>query len=127
MSNPFLRLDPDQNIEDMYRPQKKKHTWHSLHKENRHWTEKTIGFVLVIFGSVGSVIFHSIWFFGWFKFNLNIDLLTLVVSLEAIYIGILMLIDGREKDKQSAAQAAHFTETMDRIEAKIDQLINEKN
>lgn len=120
-----MNLDPHQDIEDLVETLEKKLTWHSAHKENRHWTEKSIGFVLLAFGSIGSVIFHAIWFYGWFNFHLNEDTLTLTVSLEAIFIGIFMLIDGQNKDKQSAAQALHFEETIGRLEDKIDTLIHE--
>ncbi len=99
-------------------------TWHSTHKENQHWIEKSIGFVLLAFGSVASLIFHTAWFLLWFGDHFDVSLLTNVVSLEAIYIGVLMLIDGRNKDKQAAAQALHFQETMDRLEGKIDEVLD---
>lgn len=37
-----------------------------------------------------SVVVHTIWFAYWFLAGLNIGLLTNIVSLEAIYIGILI-------------------------------------
>jgi len=42
------------------------------------------------FFSRTNVIIHTLWFGVWFVFRLNINLLTLVVSLEAIYITIAL-------------------------------------
>lgn len=37
-----------------------------------------------------SVVIHTIWFVVWFLLKLNINTLTLVVSLEAIYITLFI-------------------------------------
>lgn len=119
-TDPF---DEEDRVLEVTRPTAP-HTWHSAHKAGEDWLEKTIGITLLAFGSVASVLIHIAWFWAWFGLNLNVNLLTNVVSLEAIFIGILMLIDGRNKDKQAASQALHFQETMDRLEKKIDAIIH---
>lgn len=43
------------------------------------------------FGSAPFLILHIIWFAAWFIFKLPTDLLTLIVSLEAIFLTILIL------------------------------------
>jgi len=42
-----------------------------------------------------SIAVHSIWFFIWLVFQLNINLLTLIVSLEAIYITLFIGLEQR--------------------------------
>lgn len=100
-------------------------TWHSEHKRNQHVLDHVIEWVLVSVGSVVSIIVHAVWFYVWFEFKLDVSLLTNIVSLEAIMLSVLIMIDGRNKDKQNASQALHFQETMDRLEAKIDNLGDE--
>lgn len=43
-------------------------------------------------GSWWGVVFHTIWFVFWLTFNFNLEILTLWVSLEAIFIGIFLLM-----------------------------------
>jgi uncharacterized membrane protein len=45
-----------------------------------------------IFGSWASVIAHTLIFAGWFIFDINIEKLLMIVSIEAIYIGIFILM-----------------------------------
>lgn len=37
-----------------------------------------------------SILLHTVWFAYWFLEHLNVGLLTNIVSLEAIYVGILI-------------------------------------
>jgi len=57
-------------------------------------------------GSWWGVFFHTIWFTIWLIFNFNVDLLTLWVSLEAIFIGIFLLMASSkaeiQRDKREA-------------------------
>lgn len=102
---------------------KGKETWHSRHKSSQTFIEQLVAFILIACGSVASLVVHTFWFAWWFKDHLDVNLLTNIVSLEAIFIGILMLIDGQNKDKQSASQALHFQDTMERMEKKLDAII----
>lgn len=43
------------------------------------------------FGSTPFLILHVVWFSAWFIFKLDPQLLTLIVSLEAIFLTILIL------------------------------------
>ena len=45
----------------------------------------------VWFGSVPFILAHTAWFIAWFVFKLPTDLLTLIVSLEAIYLSMFIL------------------------------------
>jgi len=59
-------------------------------------------------GSWWAVVFHTTWFVVWLVFSFNIDTLTLWVSLEAIFIGIFLLMASNkgeiERDKKEAAE-----------------------
>jgi uncharacterized membrane protein len=52
-----------------------------------------------------SALLHTVWFVAWFSLGLSINLLTLVVSLEAIYITLFIGLGQRLQDKRSAIQA----------------------
>lgn len=51
-------------------------------------------------GSWWAVIIHTIWFAAWLIFRLNIHLLTLIVSLEAIYLCIFILMAQNQAERQ---------------------------
>jgi uncharacterized membrane protein len=52
-----------------------------------------------------SALLHSIWFVAWFALGLDINLLTLIVSLEAIYITLFIGLGQKLQDKRAAVQA----------------------
>jgi hypothetical protein len=52
-----------------------------------------------------SALLHTIWFVVWFAAGLSINLLTLVVSLEAIYITLFIGLGQKLQDKRSHIQA----------------------
>jgi uncharacterized membrane protein len=52
-----------------------------------------------------SALLHTIWFIVWFAAGLSINLLTLVVSLEAIYITLFIGLGQKLQDKRSHIQA----------------------
>jgi|GEM_PF-874814 uncharacterized membrane protein len=76
---------------------------------NQHQNSKsllaraTVVFVR-LFGSWTSIIAHTLIFVGWFVFNWNIERLLVIVSIEAIYIGIFILmaenIETAQRDRQ---------------------------
>ena len=47
-----------------------------------------------------AVIIHTIWFALWLIFRLNIHVLTLIVSLEAIYLCIFILMAQNRSERQ---------------------------
>jgi hypothetical protein len=59
-----------------------------------------------------SALLHTVWFVVWFAAGLSINLLTLIVSLEAIYITLFIGLGQKLQDKRSAIQA-----TADKAEA----------
>jgi uncharacterized membrane protein len=52
-----------------------------------------------------SALLHTIWFIVWFAAALSINLLTLIVSLEAIYITLFIGLGQKLQDKRSHVQA----------------------
>ena len=79
-----------------------------------------------------SALVHTIWFITWFALGLDINLLTLIVSLEAIYITLFIglgqkLQDKRAKieakaDKAEAMKAAKHREQLSESEDKLLKL-----
>jgi uncharacterized membrane protein len=59
-------------------------------------TNSVAGFI----GSWWGVFSHTIWFVSWFIFNLDMNTLTFAVSLEAIFIGIFLLISDNRAEAQ---------------------------
>jgi uncharacterized membrane protein len=52
-----------------------------------------------------SALLHTIWFIVWFVAGLSINLLTLVVSLEAIYITLFIGLGQKLQDTRAAIHA----------------------
>ncbi len=48
---------------------------------------------------------HTIWFIAWFALGLDINLLTLIVSLEAIYITLFIGLGQKLQDKRATVHA----------------------
>jgi uncharacterized membrane protein len=69
-----------------------------------------------------SALLHTIWFVVWFAAGLSINLLTLVVSLEAIYITLFIGLGQKLQDKRSAIQAKADKATAEHAEAHREQL-----
>jgi uncharacterized membrane protein len=69
-----------------------------------------------------SALLHTIWFVAWFSFGLSINLLTLVVSLEAIYITLFIGLGQKLQDKRAAVQAKADKVEGERAEAHREQL-----
>ena len=58
----------------------------------------------ILFTPVSALV-HTIWFVVWFAAGLSINLLTLIVSLEAIYITLFIGLGQKLQDKRSHIQA----------------------
>lgn len=76
----------------------------------KHLIDKLTDLIASFMGSWQAVLLHAIWFFLWFLFDLDINLLTLLVSLEAIFIGIFILMAA---NRTEAARRRH--EEMERL------------
>lgn len=76
----------------------------------------------VWFGSTPFIVFHVIWFIVWFVLKLPIEMLTLVVSLEAIFLALFILraenIQGERLEKY-IKEAVKTSQRELRVSAKI--------
>lgn len=77
---------------------------------------KTIKWVA---GSWWGVILHTAWFTFWLIFNFDLSILTMAVSLEAIFIGIFLLIASNEseasRDRREAAAQKRGNDIIEKI------------
>jgi hypothetical protein len=69
-----------------------------------------------------SALLHTVWFVVWFAAGLSINLLTLVVSLEAIYITLFIGLGQKLQDTRSAIQARADKAEAAKAAAHRDQL-----
>jgi len=85
-------------------------------------------FTDVIYWFVGSwwaVVIHTIWFALWLIFRLNIHVLTLIVSLEAIYLCIFILMAQNRAERQREVREARQRK-IDEKRVKYDIKLDEK-
>lgn len=102
----------EQNIEDIVRLQK-----HA--EKNRSGAERVADIVARVAGSAPFIIFHVVWFGAWILLNLGAistispwdpfpySFLTLVVSLEAIFLSLLVLM-AQNRLTKDADKRAHL-------------------
>lgn len=69
-----------------------------------------------------SALLHTIWFIAWFSLGLSINLLTLVVSLEAIYITLFIGLGQKLQDRRASIQAKADKVEAERAEQHREQL-----
>lgn len=82
-------------------------------------------FISWLVGSWWGVTLHAAWFGIWLYFNFSLDLLTLSVSLEAIFIGIFLLMASNETEAVREAKEAK-ARAKDRQTLKQDLELDEK-
>lgn len=104
-----------------------------LHKQNLSISDKFALKIAAFAGSITFINLHTAWFILWFYFKLDINLLTLIVSLEAIYLSTFVMINQNQQDKKNRLELDHdyevnrqaekdikaLHEKLDRLEAKI--------
>jgi uncharacterized membrane protein len=73
-----------------------------------------------------SALLHTIWFIVWFAAGLSINLLTLIVSLEAIYITLFIGLGQKLQDKRSHIQAMADKAESDKAERHREQLATQQ-
>ena len=104
-------LDDDQKI-----------TWHDFYLADLSLVEK----VSVKLGdwlfTPMSALLHTIWFVAWFALGLEVELLTLIVSLEAIYITLFIGLGQKLSDKRAAVQAQADKRIADKAAAHREEL-----
>jgi uncharacterized membrane protein len=80
------------------------------HEQKESFLDKATKVIAWFMGSWWGVFAHTAWFIGWILSGANIDNLTLWVSLEAIFIGIFLLMAGNkaeeERDRRDRIESA---------------------
>ncbi len=100
----------------------------------RHWTDVAADFMTVQFGAVWFLIWHAAFFLGWIEWNLGwlglpifdpfpFGLLTMVVSLEAIGLAIIVLISQNRQNKIADLRQQMDFEIDVRAEAEITKIL----
>jgi uncharacterized membrane protein len=74
-----------------------------------------------------SALLHTIWFTVWLALGLDINLLTLMVSLEAIYITLFIGLGQKLQDKRAAIEAKADKKTAEHAEAHREKLAEQQN
>lgn len=103
---------------------------------NRSWTERAADDIATVFGSVEFILLHVIWFGGWVAWNTGLipdvvafdpypfGLLTMFVSLEAIFLSSFVLLS-----QNRSAKVADLREDVDlninvQTELEVTKLLN---
>jgi uncharacterized membrane protein len=73
-----------------------------------------------------SALLHTIWFTVWLALGLDINLLTLMVSLEAIYITLFIGLGQKLQDKRAAIEAKADKKTAEHAEAHRGKLAEQQ-
>lgn len=81
--------------------------WHDKYLEARSFGDRFADFITTYVGSWPSVLFHSAWFLWWFGTNKSINLLTLIVSLEAIFLCIFLQMSSNAHAARDKAEALY--------------------
>ena len=103
-----------------------------IKKKTKTFLDKFTDFISQFLGSWWAVILHTIWFSLWLFFNFNINLLTFSVSLEAIFIGIFLLMSAnkaeRQRDLREVRQRINDRERLEhdiKLDEKADRQLTE--
>jgi uncharacterized membrane protein len=85
-------------------------------QQREHPTQRVADFFTRFSGSMGFIYFHSVWFLVWMVWNLNripglrafdpfpFGLLTMIVSLEAIFLSTFVLISQNREQRLSTVR-----------------------
>ncbi|MFH1561104.1 MAG: hypothetical protein ABID04_00805 [Patescibacteria group bacterium] len=96
-----------------------------IKKKTKTLLERVTDWVSGFLGSWWAVVVHTVWFSVWLGFHFDINVLTFSVSLEAIFIGIFLLMSANKaemvRDAREAKQRAS-----DRLRLEADIKLDEK-
>lgn len=76
-------------------------------------------------GSWWAVVIHTLWFSVWLGFNFDVNLLTFSVSLEAIFIGIFLLMASNRTEEARGRKEERLRRN-DRARLEIDIKLDER-
>ncbi len=94
-------------------------------KKAKSFMERLTDYMAWFLGSWWAVFFHTFWFSIWLVLDFDIDLLTFSVSLEAIFIGIFLLMSSNKAEAMRDKRAAR-DRAADRRRLEADIKLDEK-
>lgn len=94
-------------------------------KKTKSFMEKFADFTSTFLGSWWAVFFHTFWFTIWLILKFDLNLLTFSVSLEAIFIGIFLLMASNNAELKRDLREARQRKK-DRIRLEHDIKLDEK-
>lgn len=111
-------------------------TWHQKHHESRTLGQRVADTVANFVGSWAFLIIHAIWFALWIVFRVEpfpYGLLTMIVSLEAIFLSTFIMISQNregERDRHHAEEDYQTNleakEDIERLQLDLSRIENEK-
>lgn len=100
-------------------------TWHAKHRESRTIAQRIADVLANVAGSWPFVLIHAIWFFCWIVFKVEpfpYGLLTMIVSLEAIFLSSFILISQNRQSERDRIQALEDYQTNLEAKKEIEQV-----
>lgn len=111
-------------------------TWHRKHHESRTLGQKIADIVASFVGSWPFLIIHAVWFTLWIVFHAEpfpYGLLTMIVSLEAIFLSTFIMISQNregERDRHHAEEDYRTNleakDEIERLQLDLSRIENEK-
>lgn len=106
---------------------KKSHkNWHQAHKESRTIGQRIADLISNAAGSWTFFFIHAIWFYIWIAYKVEpypYGLLTMIVSLEAIFLSTFILISQNRQGERDRTQATEDYETNLEAKSEIEELM----
>jgi len=102
-------------------------TWYNRHQDSLSVSDKIADKIASFAGSMRFVYIHVVWFSMWIVFRIEpfpFGLLTMIVSLEAIFLTTFVMISQNRQEERDKVQAQHQYETQE-IELQGIRGINE--
>lgn len=99
--------------------------WHQKHKDSSTWTQLLTDLIAKFAGSWWFVIIHLTWFSAWILFHIEtypFGLLTLIVSLESIFLSTFVMMNQNRSSERDRAQAEEDYRTNREAKTEIEIL-----
>lgn len=100
-------------------------SWHATEVEGRSWGQIIADTIANIAGSWTFFFVHVVWFTYWIAWSVEpypYGLLTMIVSLEAIFLSTFILISQNRQGERDRVQATADYETNVRAKEEIEEL-----
>ncbi len=99
--------------------------WHQKHRIERTFGDRFADMVASFVGSWSFAIIHIVWFVGWIALDIEAfpySFLTMIVSLEAIFLTTFVMMSQNRQAERDRAQAEADYETNVQAKEEIEDL-----